>query len=76
MAKASKAADLRGKTDAELSEQLKSAHNALFTSRFENFTNKLDNTAKLGRLRREIAQIKTVQGERQRAAGASKKAES
>jgi large subunit ribosomal protein L29 len=76
MAKASNAADLRGKTDAELSEQLKTAHNALFTARFENFTNKLDNTAKLGRLRREIAQLKTVQGERKRAAAAApKKAE-
>ena len=68
MAKAANAADLRGKTDAELSEQLKTAQNALFTARFENFTNKLDDTAKMRRLRREIAQLKTVQGERSRSA--------
>jgi large subunit ribosomal protein L29 len=74
MAKAAKAADIRGKTDAELSEQLKSAQNALFTARFENFTNKLDDTAKMRRLRREIARIKTVQSERKRAS-AGKKAE-
>ena len=72
MAKAANAADLRGKTDAEISEQLKTAQNALFTTRFENFTNKLDDTAKMRRLRREIAQIKTVQGERKRATAAKK----
>jgi|266.fasta.fasta_contig_51_258456_length_1742_multi_2_in_0_out_0_3 large subunit ribosomal protein L29 len=72
MAKAANAADLRGKTDAELSEQLKTAQNALFTARFENFTNKLDDTAKMRRLRREIAQLKTVQGERSRSAVAKK----
>jgi large subunit ribosomal protein L29 len=76
MAKQATGADLRAKTDAELSEQLKSAQGALFTARFENFTNKLDDTAKMRRLRREIARIKTVQAERKRAAaGAPKKAE-
>ena len=74
MAKAANAADLRGKTDAELVEALKSVQGALFSARFENFTNKLDDTAKIGRLRREIAQIKTVQSERKRS-GAAKKAE-
>jgi large subunit ribosomal protein L29 len=76
MAKATKTADLRGKTDAELSEALKAAQSALFTARFENFTNKLDSTAKIGGIRRDIARIKTIQSERKRAAAAApKKAE-
>jgi large subunit ribosomal protein L29 len=72
MAKAVKAAEIRGKTDEELADLLKTAEKALFTARFENFTNKLDDTAKLRRLRREIARIKTIQSERKRAAAAKK----
>ncbi|MBL8679128.1 MAG: 50S ribosomal protein L29 [Myxococcales bacterium] len=72
MANETTGADLRAKTDAELAEQLKTAQGALFTARFENFTNKLDDTAKMRRLRREIARIKTVQTERKRSAAAKK----
>jgi large subunit ribosomal protein L29 len=74
MAKGQSANDLRSKTDAELSEALKATHSSLLTVRFENYTNKLNDTARIGRLRREIAQIKTVQAERSKAKMASKTA--
>ncbi|MDP3273715.1 MAG: 50S ribosomal protein L29 [Deltaproteobacteria bacterium] len=75
MAKGQTAADLRGKTDAELIELLKTVESSLFTARFENYTNKLDDTAKLRQIRREIAKIKTIQSERRIAAVTPKKAE-
>ena len=74
MAKEQPASTLRSKTDAELVETLKATHSALLTVRFENYTNKLNNTARIGRLRREIAQIKTVQTERSKAKTATKTA--
>lgn len=74
MAKGQQASELRSKTDAELAETLKNTHSTLLTVRFENYTNKLNDTARIGRLRREIAQIKTVQAERAKAKTASKPA--
>ena len=32
----------------------------LWKSKFSNFTNQLDDTAKIGRLRRDIARVKTI----------------
>ena len=75
MADATKAQDLRGKTDAELNELLKSTHSALFKARFENFTNRLDSTAKIRLLRRDIARIQTVINEKRRAGKTPAKAE-
>ena len=37
----------------------------LWKARFTNFTNQLDDTAKIRRLRREIARIKTIRTEKQ-----------
>jgi large subunit ribosomal protein L29 len=37
----------------------------LWKARFTNFTNQLDDTAKIRRLRREIARIKTISTEKQ-----------
>ncbi len=62
------AADLRGKSDADLVEQGKSVARGLFQSRMKNFTNQLDNTAGLKAARREIARVKTVLRERALAA--------
>lgn len=68
MAKAQKAADLRGKSDSELNELLKTTASSIFESRFQNFTNKLNDTAKIGKLRRELARINTVITERKKTA--------
>lgn len=68
MAKAQKAADLRGKSDSELNELLKTTASSIFESRFQNFTNKLNDTAKIGKLRRELARINTVISERKKTA--------
>lgn len=75
MANAVKAQELRGKTDAELAELLKSTHGALFKARFENYTNRLDSTAKIRQLRRDIARIQTVINEKRRAGKSPAKAE-
>ncbi|MEI8254163.1 MAG: 50S ribosomal protein L29 [Deltaproteobacteria bacterium] len=60
MANGNKASDLGEKTDAELAEVIKSTRSELFTARFENFTNKLNDTAKIRRLRRDVARVQTV----------------
>jgi large subunit ribosomal protein L29 len=59
--------DLQEKTDAELAELLKTTKGELFTARFENFTNKLNDTAKIRRLRRDIARVNTVLNARRQA---------
>jgi large subunit ribosomal protein L29 len=53
-------ADLRGKSVSELREELTTAKKELFNLRFQNATNQLDNTARIGEVRRNIARIQTV----------------
>jgi large subunit ribosomal protein L29 len=67
MAKQTSAKDIREKNDAEVNERLDAAKSELFKARFENYTNRLNDTAKVGKLRREIAQLNTVMSERRRA---------
>ncbi len=55
---------LRGKSAAELNEELVSAKKELFNLRFQNATNQLDNTARVGEVRRNIARIQTVIAEK------------
>jgi len=71
MAKGTTTSQLGEKSDAELAEHLESQKSELFTARFENFTNKLNDTAKIRRVRREIARVQTVLSSR-RQAGAKK----
>ncbi len=59
------AAELRELTAAELRERLSEAKDELFNLRFQLATNQLDNTAQLGRLRRDIARIETVMREQE-----------
>ena len=66
MAKGNTANDLKEKSDAELAELLRSSKSELFTARFENFTNKLNDTAKIRRLRKDIARVQTVLSARRR----------
>lgn len=55
-----RAAELRGMTFKELTEKLNESKEELFNLRFQMVTNTLDNTERLGTVRREIARIKTL----------------
>lgn len=61
----SKASDLREMSDEQLTFSLKEARQELFRLRFQAATEKLDAPSNLRKLRREIARILTVQGQRQ-----------
>jgi len=61
-----KVEDLRAKTDDQLIEQLVQLKREQFNLRFQSATNQLERPARIREVRREIAQIKTLQGERSR----------
>jgi len=65
-----KITDLRGKTDDELTGALASLKKEQFNLRFQAATNQLEKPSRVTEVRREIAQIKTLQTERARAAAA------
>ncbi len=52
--------ELRELAPTELSEALAEAKAEAFNLRFQLATNQLDNTARLGQVRREVARIMTV----------------
>lgn len=52
--------ELKGKSDAELNEELVAAKKELFNLRFQNATNQLDNTSRIKEVRKNIARIQTV----------------
>ena len=52
--------ELRGKSAAELHEELVAAKKELFNLRFQNATNPLDNTSRIKEVRKNIARIQTV----------------
>ena len=51
---------LREKSPAELNQALVDAKKELFNLRFQNATNQLDNTARIGEVKKNIARIQTV----------------
>ena len=55
-----KAAELRSMSYDDLSEKFDEAKEELFNLRFQFATNQLDNTARLGQVRREVARIATI----------------
>jgi large subunit ribosomal protein L29 len=55
-----KAADLRDLTQDELQAKLKELSEELFKLSFQHSSNQLDNTARLGQARRDLARVKTV----------------
>ena len=59
-----KADDLRAKTDDQLDTQLVDLKREQFNLRFQSATNQLERPARIREVRREIARIKTLQGER------------
>ena len=66
--KAMKAGDLRTRTPDELNEQAETLGKEIFNLRFQRASGQLENTARVRQARRGIARIKTILGERQRAA--------
>ncbi len=55
-----KASPLRDMTRDELLQKLEELRGALFNLRFQHRTGQLENTAQLGKTRRNIAQVLTV----------------
>ena len=61
-----KAPDVRARTDDELIEQLDTLGRESFNLRFQRANGQLENTSRVRQVRRDIARIKTVLGERRR----------
>lgn len=59
-----KAKDLRGMNDAELKARMDELAAENMKLRFQKATMQLNNTARVGQVRREIARIKTILAER------------
>jgi large subunit ribosomal protein L29 len=60
-----RSSELRDLTQAELTEQLRTARRDLFGLRFQHATGELDNTAGLKRAKREVARALTVARQRE-----------
>jgi len=67
-----KAQDIRTKSADELTDQLLQLKKEQFNLRFQRASGQLENTARVKAVRRDIARIKTVLGERANAAAAAK----
>ena len=52
--------ELKGKSVAELNDDLVAAKKELFNLRFQNATNQLDNTSRIKEVRRNIARIQGI----------------
>ncbi|MCK9542652.1 MAG: 50S ribosomal protein L29 [Novosphingobium sp.] len=63
---ASKIEDLRAKSDDQLSADLADLKREQFNLRFQAATNQLERPARIREVRRDIARIRTLQGERAR----------
>ena len=74
--KGRKAADLRARTEDELTEEVDTLGKEIFNLRFQRASGQLENTARVRQVRRDIARIKTILGERRRPAISQAKARS
>ncbi|MBI2891996.1 MAG: 50S ribosomal protein L29 [Deltaproteobacteria bacterium] len=55
-----RAKEIRGRDLEELLKLEKSLRDELFTYKFQNFTNRLDNTSQIQKTRRDLARVLTV----------------
>ncbi len=62
-----KSADLRHKSEDELKTELFGLRKEAFNLRFQKATGQLENTARVGQVRRDIARIKTILTEKRKA---------
>jgi large subunit ribosomal protein L29 len=60
--------DLKTRTDDQLQQQLAELKREQFNLRFQAATNQLEKPSRVREVRRTIAQIRTLQGQRERAA--------
>jgi len=74
--KGMKAGDLRARTEDELTEEVETLGKEIFNLRFQRASGQLENTARVRQVRRDIARIKTILGERRRPAISQAKARS
>ncbi len=58
------ATELRGKSEGELQKELESLLKAQFSLRMQNATQQLTNTSQMGKVRRDIARVRTVMREK------------
>lgn len=63
-----KASEIRDKTVDELNDQLLQLKKEQFNLRFQRASGQLEKTSRVGEVRRDIARIKTILGERARSA--------
>ncbi|MCL2725156.1 MAG: 50S ribosomal protein L29 [Polyangiaceae bacterium] len=68
-----KARDLRERSVEDLRELEKSLAKDIFTARFKNFTNRLDDTSSIRKAKQDLARVKTLL--RQQELNAAAKAE-
>ena len=67
-----KAQDIRTKSVDELNDQLLQLKKEQFNLRFQRASGQLENTARVNTVRRDIARIKTILGQRASAGQAAK----
>ncbi len=59
-----KASELKNKSDAELQKELLDLRKAQFSLRMQVATQQLTNTSQLGKMRKDIARVKTIQAQK------------
>jgi large subunit ribosomal protein L29 len=64
-----KVGDVRAKTDDELVAELDQLAKEAFNLRFQKASGQLENTSRVRHVRRDIARIKTIIGQRAKPAG-------
>ena len=69
-----KVVELKGKSPDELQQELVSLLKAQFSLRMQKATQQLTNTSQLGKVRRDIARVRTVLHEKTRNPGGRSKA--
>ncbi|MBE9558811.1 MAG: 50S ribosomal protein L29 [Proteobacteria bacterium] len=62
-----KSDDLRHKSNDQLKDELLGLRKEAFNLRFQRATGQLENTARVGQVRRDIARIKTILTEKRKA---------
>jgi large subunit ribosomal protein L29 len=62
-----KVPDIRGKSEDQLQEQLTQLRKERFNLRFQKATGQLEGTGRVRQVRREIARVLTILGERAKA---------
>jgi large subunit ribosomal protein L29 len=59
-----KASELKTKSDADLQKELLELRKTQFSLRMQGATQQLTNTSQIGKVRKDIARIKTIQHEK------------